>query len=328
MGDLERKVQCARYIRSGALILFLALPCIVQDFLPKNLRTWFFVSSYVVLLLGELAFHAFYRKATGGPARSKAWWKYWTSYWLRTFVMMAVLLGMSIVGYLAYKAVNPTLSYAIAKSLFEAILFSLALVCILILCEVLYRYPEKAAPPEKEAMLKRVFASLDLNLSRVICYDDEIFRFQGFNARRKCKSIEVTVSYSLLNSLTSEEIEAFTIRAIAQIPNQSAHRIAVEMGLMLWVIYLVLELFPEKLSPLIFLVSLGGLLWFLMKFYACKVFKDDQRAKKMGANVHALVSALQKESDLNILPRNKGIPPYHPGNGTPSVDARKEKLLA
>jgi len=79
-------------------------------------------------------------------------------------------------------------------------------------------------------------------------------------------------------------------------------------------------------SGFVYLLAFAAIIFVMKRLFSRKHFRNDQLAVKLGANPQALVAALQKQTDLNLIPRNRSIPLYHPGNGTPSVDDRERNL--
>ena len=327
----------ARYIRSFFLLAWILGPCLLRRVLPYKTQLLLLGSVFVSWLVCESTFYFTLGHPKGSRFRSAKWRNYWFSFWLKTGVICAVVLpgatfGIRFVDSLS-KSLGSSLWSSVIISFLYALLFSLGLLSFIMLCNFIYRYPEIAAPLEKEKNIEQTLKSLGISNVTLLCYDDEIMRNQWFgmgvtfNPHKK----RLIASYSLLNSLSSSELEALTIQSVAAVKSQSLPRIALEVGLMLWAVYTFLDLPIYKRlsgfwSGFVYLLAFAAIIFVMKRLFSRKHFRNDQLAVKLGANPQALVAALQKQTDLNLIPRNRSIPLYHPGNGTPSVDDRERNL--
>lgn len=195
------------------------------------------------------------------------------------------------------------------------------------------KFPMKEVSREREIQIRETLLNCGYSSVEIVCVDDEVLRYQFCHSFLGKKGLRFTISDTLLHTLTSEEIKALVMRGLAMSSKMNRFLIAISLSLVMIFVTVCLDrmgsYFQKSgrvslLCPIVLFATLLGLKRFLT--FIC--FNLDKKAVELGANPVALISALEKEADLNFVPKNKIIPAFSPGNGLPSLEERKKRLAA
>jgi len=208
--------------------------------------------------------------------------------------------------------------------------FSAVYLLFPILNYVSWKLPKKEISGDKESQIRELFGSCGYNKVEIFGVNDEKIRYKFCSAYVRKGVLRVMISDGLLNRLSLEELKSLVLRQNVFVSRNRLLDAGV-LGTAISAASVFLSGVRTHFeSQAAFLMPLGLLIEFIIIRMAYRkiCFRTDRKAVELGVKPAALIGALEKEAEMNFVPRNRMNPIFSPGNGLPTIEERKKRLVA